>query len=146
MHFCHILLGKPSKKKLKVWIFLHLPDPPPPKVWKHILGGGGEIFSNFTLKMTFQPTKTGWNRTKFFKKNKKYLKKCGNWTQEPPNPLKIHTFLKLWILGLGLFYNCPAFTQTLLPSFSLFAAEPTLTKGSPQEKFQTFSSSPPLKV
>ena len=38
-----------------------------------------EIFSNFTLKMTFQSTKTGWNRTK-------YLKKCGNWTQDPPTP------------------------------------------------------------
>ena len=31
---------------------------------------------------------------------KKYLKKCGNWTQDPHHPLKIHTFFKSVDLGL----------------------------------------------
>ena len=60
-----------KKRKKKVWIFSTPPGPPsPPLKCGNTFRGGGKFFSIFTLKMTFQPTKTGWNGTKFFKKIK----------------------------------------------------------------------------
>ena len=78
-------------------IFSTPPRHPPKSLETHFWGQ--KNFSNFPLKMTFQPRKTGWNRKKIPKKNisKKVLKL-------DPRPLlypmKINTFLKVWIWGL----------------------------------------------
>ena len=45
------------KKKKKCGFFPHLLDPPPPKVWKHILGG--KKFSSFHLENDL-PTHKNW--------------------------------------------------------------------------------------
>ena len=94
--FWHIY--RVSQKKLKVWIFSTTPGPPPPLKCGNTFWGK-KIVSNYPLKMAFQPTKTGWNRMKFLNKNTIGQKSVEIGPKTPHPPLKIHTFIKVWIWG-----------------------------------------------